>query len=96
MLYKYVTTVRSMTDKNKMYTIKTDEYNRLSCSCPAWRFNHSGDRTCKHIKYYLEHNSETRFDVLETEIISIKAKIPKNVIVEGNRFNVLDMNGDDV
>jgi predicted nucleic acid-binding Zn finger protein len=77
-----------------MYTIKEDELSRLSCSCPAWRFNHSGDRTCKHIRYYLSHKTERRFDVLDVEVEEIKARTPKNVKVE-SRWNVLDMDGDD-
>jgi len=35
------------------YRVKYKKYNGkwiLSCNCPAWIFNHSGDRTCKHTK----------------------------------------------
>lgn len=26
----------------------------LSCSCPAWKFNHGGKRVCKHIRRFLK------------------------------------------
>ena len=34
---------------DKVYTVKLNQQTgRLSCDCPAWIFNHRGDRTCKH------------------------------------------------
>jgi len=37
----------------KEYRVKYKKYKGrwiLSCNCPAWIFNHSGNRTCKHTK----------------------------------------------
>jgi len=40
------------------HKVKYKKYNGrwiLSCNCPAWIFNHSGDRTCKHTKAVAQH-----------------------------------------
>jgi len=48
--YKTLAIIRSFTDPNKKYLIKQREADgRISCGCPAWIFNRSGDRTCKHL-----------------------------------------------
>jgi len=48
-VYKLKAYIRSFTDPDKKYTVKKKEDGTFSCSCPAWIFNHSGDRTCKHL-----------------------------------------------
>jgi len=52
--YKLRATIRSFTDPKKKYTIKQKENGQLTCNCPAWIFNHSGDRKCKHINAILK------------------------------------------
>jgi predicted nucleic acid-binding Zn finger protein len=93
-VYEYVTTIRSMTKPDKFYTIKLDENKKLSCNCPSWVFAHEvnskGDRMCKHIYFYLDHQSATRFELIETEISAVKIATPKNVRVT-TRFSLLDM-----
>jgi len=93
-VYEYVTTTRSMTSPDKFYTIKRDEDKKLSCNCAAWIFKHEldahGDRVCKHIRFYLEHQNSTRFELLDTEVELLKKATPKNVRVSA-RFSLLDM-----
>lgn len=48
-IYKMRATIRSFSDPDKKYKIKQKENGQLTCNCPAWIFNHSGDRRCKHI-----------------------------------------------
>ena len=54
--YKHVIRVRSMTKREKIYTIKEDEEGKLSCSCGAWIFkmdlDENGERDCKHLRAY--------------------------------------------
>lgn len=37
------------------YIIKAHERYGMSCNCPSWKFNHHGDRTCKHTVKVREH-----------------------------------------
>jgi len=58
--YKTVATIRSFTDE-RQYKLKKDPDGNLSCNCPAWIFNKSGEaRTCKHLRAFLseEFNME--------------------------------------
>jgi hypothetical protein len=44
---------KSNSHPGKFYRVKYKKYNdgwKLTCNCPAWIYNHSGDRTCKHTK----------------------------------------------
>ena len=54
--YREVARIPSASNRSKEYIIKVDEQNRLSCSCPAWRFLNGrgteGLRFCKHLKKY--------------------------------------------
>lgn len=47
--YTLIATVASSRDPTKEYQVKTDG-NRLTCSCPRWRFARGGDanRSCRH------------------------------------------------
>ena len=42
--------ISSFSEANKKYTIKKKDDGTLTCSCPAWIFNHSGNRNCKHLQ----------------------------------------------
>jgi hypothetical protein len=73
--------IASFTDPSKKYQVdRLKETEALKkgyswhCECPAWRFNHSGDRMCKHIyavqDYLVYHNEEVevhgqKFTVME-------------------------------
>ena len=49
MKYSEVQRFRSRST-DAIYTVKRDEYGRLSCSCPGWVFKRGGEgRLCRHI-----------------------------------------------
>lgn len=39
----------SFSNPKKHYTVSLHGSGGYSCDCPAWVYNHSGDRLCKHI-----------------------------------------------
>lgn len=45
--WSVIATVPSSSDPDKVYEIK-ERNGIISCSCPIWKFNKRGNRTCKH------------------------------------------------
>lgn len=83
--YVYVATVHSMSDPDKEYTLKTDAATgQLTCNCPAWIFNHGGDRVCKHIAYYNANRDKLK------PLAAPKKPLAKNVKVV-DRFLLLEV-----
>ena len=81
-------TVESFTDSSKAYLVKRFErggQQLMGCSCPAWKFNHSGDRTCKHTAAVLEH-----IRLQELHGRDIMSKYNK-VIIKENEFIVQEV-----
>ena len=47
---------RSMSNPKKAYVLTMGKDNVLYCSCPAWRFSKRGQKDCKHLREFREHN----------------------------------------
>jgi len=53
--YKTKATIHSFTDPGKVYTLKMTHDGHITCNCPSWVFNQSGDRQCKHTRAVTEN-----------------------------------------
>ena len=77
--HRLVATVKSFTSYGKEYKVKMKN-DKLSCNCPAWIFNHSGDRTCKHTQAVQQACGD-----IALKLISFSKKV---VDVDGEQWEV--------
>lgn len=77
---KVIATIHSFSEIEKKYTLKQDDVGHLTCNCPAWIFNQSGNRTCKHTDVLTNHS-----DNLET-LIAYSGQYKVEIENDGTRW----------